>query len=80
MIEDNLQTTFRVAAMKQRLPPLQISRWALLGFVAAGAIVSISTTGSVSNFAGGFAAGAGIAFVVSRLSRPGDVETGEGSE
>lgn len=44
----------------------------LLAFVAAGAVVSIATSGTLSAFAGGFAAGAGAAFVVARLKRPGD--------
>jgi hypothetical protein len=41
----------------------------LLVFVAAGAIVSIATSGTLSAFAGGFAAGAGAAFVIARLKR-----------
>ena len=42
----------------------------LLVFVAAGALVSIATSGTISAFAGGFAAGAGAAFVIARLKRP----------
>ena len=61
--------------MKEVLPPLTISRWVLLAFVAAGALVSIATSGDVSHFAGGFAAGAGAAFVVSRLNRPAAEES-----
>jgi hypothetical protein len=44
----------------------------LLVFVAAGAIVAIATSGTLSAFAGGFAAGAGAAFVIARLKRPGE--------
>ena len=51
------------------IPPVPVSRLLLLGLVAAGAIVSIATTGTVSAFAGGFAAGAGAAFVIARLKR-----------
>ena len=42
----------------------------LLGFVAVGAIVSVASSGQLSAFAGGFAVGAGTAFVLSRLKRP----------
>jgi hypothetical protein len=52
--------------------PVEISRTLLFAFVAAGAVVSISTSGQVSTFAGGFAAGAGAAFVVSKLRRPAE--------
>jgi len=41
----------------------------LLLLVAAGALVSIATTGKLSHFSAGFAAGAGAAFVASRLRR-----------
>jgi hypothetical protein len=49
----------------------------LLIFVAVGAILSISTSGTLSAFAGGFAVGAGSAFVFSRMKRP-EEETGTG--
>lgn len=52
--------------------PVEISRMLLFAFVALGAVVSISTSGQVSTFAGGFAAGAGAAFVVSKLRRPAE--------
>jgi hypothetical protein len=42
----------------------------LLVLVAGGAVVSISSSGTLSAFAGGFAAGAGAAFVFARLKRP----------
>ena len=42
----------------------------LLVFVAVGAVLSISTSGPLSAFAGGFAVGAGSAFVFSRMKRP----------
>ena len=56
--------------MKGLVPPVEVSRLLLLGFVAAGAIVSVATSGTLSAFAGGFAAGSGTAFVFSRLKRP----------
>ena len=56
--------------MKSPVPPVEVSRLLLLGFVAAGAIVSVTTSGQVSAFAGGFAVGSGTAFVFSRLKRP----------
>ena len=53
----------------------------LLVLVAAGAVLSISTSGQLSAFAGGFAAGAGSAFVFSRLKRPEEgVEPGPEEE
>ena len=55
--------------MTALLPPVEVSRMVLLVFVAAGAIVSIATSGTLSAFAGGFAAGAGAAFVIARLKR-----------
>ena len=56
--------------MKDLIAPVEVSRGLLLLLVAAGALVSITTAGTLSNFAGGFAVGAGAAFVVSRLRRP----------
>jgi hypothetical protein len=56
--------------MKAPVPPLEVPRLLLLGFVAAGAIVSVATSGQLSAFAGGFAVGSGTAFVFSRLKRP----------
>lgn len=58
--------------MTALLPPVEVSRMVLLVVVAAGAIVSIATSGTLSAFAGGFAAGAGAAFVIARLKRPGE--------
>jgi len=52
------------------IPPVPVSRLLLLGLVAAGAIAAIATPQPTSSFAGGFAAGAGAAFVVSFLSNP----------
>ncbi|HEV8116870.1 MAG TPA: hypothetical protein VGQ32_00005 [Thermoanaerobaculia bacterium] len=61
--------------------PVEVSRMLLLAFVAAGAVVSVTTSGQVSTFAGGFAAGAGAAFVVSKLRRPPESpESDEGGE
>jgi hypothetical protein len=56
--------------MRAQVPPVEVSRLLLLGFVAAGAIVSVASSGQLSAFAGGFAVGAGTAFVLSRLKRP----------
>jgi len=47
------------------VPPVEVSRLLLAGLVAAGALVAVASAGSVSSFAGGFAAGAGAAFVLS---------------
>jgi hypothetical protein len=67
--------------MRELVAPVEISRMLLLALVAAGAIISITTSGQVSAFAGGFAAGAGAAFVVSRLRRPPEPgDPGGGSE
>jgi hypothetical protein len=52
------------------IPPVEVSRVLLLALVAAGALVAIATSQPMSSFAGGFAAGAGAAFVVSFLSKP----------
>ena len=57
------------------IPPVPVSRVLLLGLVAAGAIAAIATPQPTSSFAGGFAAGAGAAFVVSFLSNPRRVLT-----
>jgi hypothetical protein len=56
--------------MKTLVPQVEVSRLLLLGFVAAGAIVSVASTGKLSAFAGGVAVGSGTAFVFSRLKRP----------
>jgi hypothetical protein len=67
--------------MRGLVAPVEIPRLLLLGFVAAGAIVSIATSGQLSHFAGGFAVGAGAAFVFSRLKRPEEpAATGESRE
>ena len=60
--------------MTALLPPVEVSRMLLLVFVAAGAIVSIATSGTLSAFAGGFAAGAGAAFVIARFKRPEEAQ------
>jgi hypothetical protein len=56
--------------MKVLVPPMEVSRLLLLGLVAAGAILSVVSTGTLSAFAGGFAVGSGAAFVFSKLKRP----------
>ena len=55
--------------MSAVIPPVQVSRMVLLVLVAVGAVVSISSTGTLSAFSGGFAAGAGCAFVFAWLKR-----------
>jgi hypothetical protein len=69
--------------MRALVPPAEVSRMLLLALVAGGAVVSIASSGTLSAFAGGFAAGAGAAFVFARLKRPEPVEepggNGEGS-
>ncbi len=69
---------------KAPVPPVEVSRLLLAALVAAGALVSIAASGQLSWFSGGFAVGAGAAFVFSRLRRSdaaGDpVEDLEGRE
>jgi hypothetical protein len=52
------------------VPPVEVSRLLLLALVAVGALGALATSQPTSSFAGGFAAGAGAAFVVSFLSNP----------
>jgi hypothetical protein len=52
------------------VPPITVSRPLLAGLVAAGALLSVLGPDSVSSFAGGFAAGAGVVFVLSFLKDP----------
>ncbi|MDQ6892808.1 MAG: hypothetical protein M3167_09035 [Acidobacteriota bacterium] len=54
------------------IPPVEMSRLVLLGLVAAGVIVMITSSGRLADFAGGFAAGAGAVLVISRARRPAD--------
>jgi hypothetical protein len=56
--------------LSESVPPVEVSRLLLAALVAAGAVVSIAAQGRLSNFAGGFAAGAGSAFVLSFLRGP----------
>ncbi|HEY6147067.1 MAG TPA: hypothetical protein VIZ69_05190 [Thermoanaerobaculia bacterium] len=64
------------------IPPVETSRLVLLGFVAAGVIVMITTSGRLADFAGGFAAGSGAVLVLSRARRPagGEPESSGGDE
>ena len=62
------------------VPPVEISRLWLLVMVAVAAVVAIATDQPLSSFAAGFAAGAGIVFVLASLkgrdgggAEPGDV-------
>ena len=69
------------APMKDLLPPLELSRSLLFLLVAAGAVVSVASSGRVSLFAAGFAVGAGSALLLSRLRRaPGESRPEESSE
>lgn len=68
--------------LSDSVPPVEVSRLLLAALVAVGAVVAVSSEGRVSNFAGGFAAGAGSAFVASFLRRrqpEPDGPTGDGS-
>jgi hypothetical protein len=56
-------------SVKASVPPVEVPRLLLAALVAAGAVVSIATSGQLSWFSGGFAVGAGAAFVFSRLRR-----------
>jgi len=47
----------------------------LLFCVASGALVSIATQGKISEFAGGFAVGAGVALLFSRLKSAPEAKT-----
>jgi hypothetical protein len=51
------------------VPTVEVSR-VLLALVAVGALAAIATPQPMSSFAGGFAVGAGAAFVVSFLANP----------
>ena len=53
--------------LSETVPPVEVSRLLLAALVAAGAAVSVASDGRLSNFAGGFAAGAGSALVASFL-------------
>ncbi len=68
--------------LSETVPPVEVSRLLLAALVAAGAVVSVTSEGRLSNFAGGFAAGAGSAFVVSflRARRDGPDEPPPGRE
>ncbi|HYK43387.1 MAG TPA: hypothetical protein VE007_13440 [Thermoanaerobaculia bacterium] len=54
----------------KNIPPVETSRIVLVGLVAAGVIVMISTGGRLADFAAGFAVGAGAVLVISRARRP----------
>ena len=58
------------------VPPIEVSRLVLLALVAGGAVVAIATAGDLSHFAGGFAAGAGSALILSRARREADPAEG----
>lgn len=81
MIEDSAANGIPTEPMKDLLPPLEVSRSLLFLLVAAGALVSLASSGRVSNFAAGFAVGAGSALLLSRLRKPaGESRPEENSE
>ena len=49
------------------IPPVSISRMWLLGMVAVAAVTAVAADQPLSSFAAGFAAGAGIVFVLASL-------------
>ena len=53
--------------LSEFVPPVEVSRLLLAALVGAGALVSVCSGGRLSNFAGGFAVGAGSVFVLSFL-------------
>jgi hypothetical protein len=55
--------------LSDSVPPVEVSRLLLVVLVGAGAVVAVASEGKLSHFAGGFAAGAGSAFVASFLRR-----------
>ena len=72
--------TGSVSSLKDVVPPVEVSRLLLLAFVGVSAALSVATTGVLSSFAGGFAAGAGSVFVVSFLKNPRRDAPDEGPE
>ena len=60
------------------VPPVEISRLWLLVMVAVAAVIAIATDQPLSSFAAGFAAGAGIVFVLASLKGRDAVRGGPG--
>ena len=54
------------------VPPVEVSRVALLVLVAAGVVLAVAASGDLSHFGMGFAVGAGAALVLSRIRRGPD--------
>ncbi len=52
------------------VPPVEVSRIVLLGMVAAAAVIAIAAEPPLSSFAAGFAAGAGLVFVIATVKNP----------
>jgi hypothetical protein len=52
------------------VPPVEVSRLLLLGLVAVAAIMALAASPPLSSFAAGFAAGAGIVFVLATIKNP----------
>lgn len=68
-----------MAAPKQmpNVPPVEVSRMALLALVALGVVLAIAAGPDLSHFGMGFAVGAGAALALSRLRRPPESQSGE---
>jgi hypothetical protein len=64
-----------------QVPAAEVSRIALLLFVAAGVVVALVASGDLAVFGRGFAAGAGAALVLSRARQsPEPPETSDEAE
>lgn len=52
------------------VPPVEVSRLLLLALVAVAAVTALAASQPLSSFAAGFAAGAGIVFVLATIQNP----------
>lgn len=52
------------------VPPVEVSRILLLSLVAVAAVTALAASQPLSSFAAGFAAGAGIVFVLATIQNP----------
>lgn len=59
------------------VPPVEVSRMALLILVAVGVVLAVVAGPDLSHFGMGFAVGAGAALVLSRVRRPPESDAGE---
>ena len=60
-----------------KVPPVEVSRMALLVFVALGVVLAVTAGPDLSHFGMGFAVGSGAALVLSRLRKPPESQSGE---